>query len=432
MAFPELSSTEKPIFLQSKAISLVVNGFLFVVGAFVAVSLLLELFSLLNPSPTFQTPISIPVNPPLAAVNMSYDPPDRTFYDDVDFLNYSIDSSVKNWDVKRKEWLNFHPSFASGSSNRILLVTGSQPFACKNPIGDNLLLRFFKNKVDYCRLHGYDIFYNNVLLHPNMTSFWAKYPIVKAAMLAHPETEWIWWVDSDAVFTDMEFKIPLEKYKDHNLVVRGWPSLIYKKQSWTSLNAGVFLIRNCEWSMNFLDAWVNMGPQTPNYDKWGQIQRSTFKDKMIPEADDQAALVYLLLKEKEKWGDKIYIEEDYDLQTYWLEAVQDYDKITQDYMEIERKVSSLRRKHAEKVSESYGASREQYIKVKNNFRKRPLITHFTGCEPCTGNHNPVYSWEDCLNGIQRALNFADNQVLQNYGFLHQNLLDFSSVSPLQP
>ena len=45
-----------------------------------------------------------------------------------------------------------------------------------------------------------------------MFGFWAKYPVVKAAMLAHPEVEWIWWVDSDAVFTDMEFKLPLERY----------------------------------------------------------------------------------------------------------------------------------------------------------------------------------------------------------------------------
>lgn len=75
-----------------------------------------------------------------------------------------------------------------------------------------MLLRLFKNKVDYCRLHGIEIFYNNVLLHPKMFGFWAKYPVVKAAMLAHPEVEWIWWVDSDAVFTDMEFKLPLERY----------------------------------------------------------------------------------------------------------------------------------------------------------------------------------------------------------------------------
>ncbi|EEF48825.1 transferase, putative [Ricinus communis] len=422
MAFPELNPTTNSI-IPNKAISLVADGFLFVGGAVVAISLLWSLLFLLNSEPSFQPPLAPSVD---HGINLSYDPPDPTFYDDPN-LSYSIESSIKDWDAKRMEWLKHHPSFAS---NQILLVSGSQPLACKNTVGDNLLLRFFKNKVDYCRIHGYDIFYNNLLLHPKMTGFWAKYPIIRAAMLAHPEAEWIWWIDSDAVFTDMEFQIPFDKYKDYNLVVHGWSSLVYEKQSWTSINAGVFLIRNCQWSMDFMDVWVSMGPQTPNYESWGQIQRSKFKDKMIPEADDQAALIYLLLKEKEKWGDKIYIEEEYDLQKYWLDVVDAYDNITRGYLEIKREVPSLRRRHAEKVSEKYGASWEQYLKAKSSFQRRPLITHFTGCEPCSGNHNPAYSWDSCFNGMRKALNFADNQVLLNYGFLHQNLVDSSSVSPL--
>ncbi|KAH9613287.1 hypothetical protein KSS87_004447, partial [Heliosperma pusillum] len=118
-----------------------------------------------------------------------------------------------------------------------MMVTGSQPMPCVAPDGDHLMLRLFKNKVDYCRIHGHDIFYNNVLLHQGMFGFWAKYPLVKAAMLAHPEAEWIWWVDSDAVFTDMDFDLPLEKYKAYNLVAYGWPDIIYKQKSAMGVNA---------------------------------------------------------------------------------------------------------------------------------------------------------------------------------------------------
>ncbi|KAJ9139741.1 hypothetical protein P3X46_030446 [Hevea brasiliensis] len=339
---------------------------------------------------------------------MCYDTPEPTFYDDTNF-SCSIENSMKDWVAKRREWLKRHPTFAATASDRIFLVTGSQPQACKNPVVDHVLLRLFKNKVDYCRIHGYEIFYNNVLLHPKMKGFWAKYPIVEAAMLARPEAEWIWWVDSDAVFTEMEFKLPLEKYKDYNLVVNGWSSLVYKKRSWTSVNAGVFLIRNCQWSMDFMNAWIRMGLQTPNYEMWGKIQRSIFKYKMFPEADDQAGLIHLLLKEKEKWGGKIYLEEE-----YWLDVVDAYENITQKYLKIQKEVPSLRRRHAEKSS----------------FKRRPLITQFTGCEPCSGDHSPAYSWEACFNGMRRALNLADNQVLLNYGFLHQNHLDSSSVSAL--
>lgn len=69
--------------------------------------------------------------------------------------------------------------------------------------------------------------------------------------------------------------------------------------------------------------------------------------------------------------------------------------------------------------------------MKDNYSiRRPFVTHFTGCEPCSGDHNPIYSWETCNDAMQKALNFADNQVLRKYGFVHKHLLDSSSVFPL--
>jgi hypothetical protein len=41
----------------------------------------------------------------------------------------------------------------------------------------------------------------------------------------------------------------------------------------------------------------------------------------------------------------------------------------------------------------------------------------------------MYAADDCWDGMERALNFADNQVLRTFGFFHPNLLD-KSVSPL--
>lgn len=413
----------------------------------VAFVLVCALWSFINPNPNsnfsntiIQPKLKIPSNhlsPEDCGVysqgaNLRHDPPDQTFYDDPT-LSYSIDRPLKNWDQKRKEWLMHHPSFAAGAPERIMMVTGSQPSPCKNPTGDHLLLRFFKNKVDYCRIHGYDIFYNNVLLHPKMHTFWAKIPVVRAAMVAHPEAEWIWWVDSDAAFTDMDFKVPLARYKDHNFVVHGWPDLVYEGKSWTSLNAGVFLIRNCQWALDFMEVWGSMGPQTRNYDKWGETLRSVFKDKLYPESDDQSGLVYLISKEREKWGNKIYVEGQYYFEGYWLEIMGTLHNITDRYTEIDQAVRRLRRRHAEKVSESYSALKEQYLKGagygKGSWR-RPFITHFTGCQPCSGVHNQMYSGESCWDSMVRALNFADNQVLRNFGFMRHNLLNSASVSAL--
>ncbi|GFY86645.1 Galactosyl transferase GMA12/MNN10 family protein [Actinidia rufa] len=364
-------------------------------------------------------------------VNLCHDDPlNPTFYDDPN-LSYSIEIPIKDWDVKRRDWLEHHPSYAAGAGDRVVVLSGSQPWPCKNPIGDHLLLRLFKNKVDYCRINGYDLFYNNAMLHPKMASYWAKIPIVRAAMVAHPEAEWIFWVDSDAVFTDMDFKPPLERYKNHNLVVDGWPNLIYEKKSWIGVNAGVFLIRNCQWSMDFLEVWAGMGPQTPNYEKWGQILTSTLKDKMYSVSDDQSALVYLLLNGKYKWRKKIYIENKYTLSGYWAGIVDSLTKMEESYLRRAKGARELRRPHAEVVREYYAAAmRETIVKEGDGGGAlRPFITHFTGCQPCSGNH-PGYTDEACWNGIEKAINFADNQVLRNYGFARPDLLNSSSLSPL--
>ncbi|KAL4582126.1 hypothetical protein LXL04_006667 [Taraxacum kok-saghyz] len=408
-------------------LSIVSDAFLFFSGAVAALLLVwtFSTFSNHQPQPTssFETPIldskspvSVVDNVGCAGtsngVNLQYDPPDPNFYDDPS-LSYTIENPIKNWDEKRREWLKLHPSFGPGSDERVVMVSGSQSRPCSNPIGDHLLLRFFKNKVDYCRIHGYDIFYNNVLLHPQMHTFWAKIPAVRAAMLAHPEAEWIWWVDSDAAFTDMDFKLPLHRYKHHNFVVHGWPELIYRKKSWTSLNAGVFLIRNSQWALDFMDVWSGMGPQTPNYAKWGEILRETCKDKSFPESDDQTGLVYLLLKEKEKWGNKIYVEGEYYFEGYWLEIVETLTNITAKYDGVERGERMLRRRHAEKVSQGYSALWEHFLKDAGYGKfswRRPFITHFTGCQPCSGQHNQMYSGQSCWDAMQKVLNFADNQL----------------------
>ncbi|POO00691.1 Glycosyltransferase [Trema orientale] len=448
MVSPEFSSAHsgaspmaKPT-LRSKVSVWISDGLLFLGGVFIALLVVWSLFSIAspnpNPGPDFERTIFKPPKREEEAIkcagsangpNLRRDSPERTFYDDPG-ESYSIEKTVKDWDEKRIEWLRKHPSYINGARERILMLTGSQPSACKNPIGDHLLLRFFKNKVDYCRIHGYDIFYNNAHLHPKMGSYWAKLPVVRAAMMAHPEAEWIWWVDSDALFTDMEFKLPLERYKGNNLVVHGWAHLIHEEHSWTGLNAGVFLIRNCQWSMDFIDVWAKMGPQTPDYEKWGGVLRSTFPDKAFPESDDQTGLAYLIYKEKERWADRIYLESEYYFEGYWEEIVKTLDNITERYAEIERTDAKLRRRHAEKVSEQYGAFREEHLGEagygKGSWR-RPFITHFTGCQPCSGNHNQMYSGQSCWDGMRKALNFADNQVLRKYGFMHPHLLD-SSVS----
>lgn len=423
------------------------EALVFAAGAVAAVLVLLGVASFLAPTPVpnlVASPFSASAY--YGAAAGAGPRSGRTFYDDPE-VSYTVDRRLTRWDARRAEWLRLHYPRglnASGGGGarreRVVMLSGSQSPPCAGTGGDHLLLRFLKNKLDYCRLHGIELFYNNALLQPAMLAYWTKIPAVRAAMLAHPEAEWVWWVDADAVFTDMDFSLPLARYRDHNFVIYGWPREVYDARSWVGLNAGVFLIRNCQWSLDFMDAWARMGPASPEYGEWGKVLRDTLKGKSTNESDDQSALVYLLLKNREKWGAKTYFERQYYFQGYWAEIVDRLDGVAARYEAAERRAAGaavLRRRHAEWEHLRYAAARN--AAVRRSVRgpagggqtgwRRPFVTHFTGCQPCGGKPNRIYSRKSCADGMRRALNFADDQVLRAYGFRHAGPLS-DDVRPL--
>lgn len=301
---------------------------------------------------------------------------------------------VADWDKRREKWLIEHPEIPNfvgrtKKKPRVLLVTGSSPKPCENPVGDHYLLKSIKNKIDYCRLHGIEIFYNMALLDAEMSGFWAKLPLIRTLLLSHPEFEFIWWMDSDAMFTDMVFELPWERYEGYNLVMHGWREMVFDQKNWIGLNTGSFLIRNCQWSFDLLDVWGTMGPKGKVRVEAGKVLTWELKDRPAFEADDQSAMVYLLAKEKEKWGDKVYLENGYYLHGYWGILVDHYEELMQNY-------------HP-------GLGDHRW----------PLVTHFVGCKPCGKLSD--YPVERCLKQMERAFNFGDNQVLQMYGFSHMSL-----------
>lgn len=85
-------------------------------------------------------------------------------------------------------------------------------------------------------------------------------------------------MDSDAIFGDMYFKVPLERYKQHNLVVPGRPDTVYEKKSWVSVNTGSFYMRNCQRSLDFLDVSANMSTRSPDYKLRSETLISTISD----------------------------------------------------------------------------------------------------------------------------------------------------------
>lgn len=176
---------------------------------------------------------------------------------------YSLGPKIIKWDEQRVVWneQNIGKNKTRSRKPKTLLVSGSQPGPCANPLGDFYHLKFLKNRADYARLHGLELFYNMATFNKEMTSFWAKLPLLRNIMLNHPDVEWIWWMDSDAIFTDMTFEMPMDKYEGKNLIVHGFHNLLFEQHRWIGVNTGSFLIRNCQWSLDLLDAWTPFGPE---------------------------------------------------------------------------------------------------------------------------------------------------------------------------
>lgn len=303
---------------------------------------------------------------------------------------FALGPRISNWDDQRAEWLNSHQNLTKNKfgRERILLISGSNSKPCRNPVGDHLLVKSLKNKVDYCRLHDIEMYYSMAVVDTQMTSFWVKHPMIRKLMLSHPEAEWIWWMDSDAMFTDMTFEVPFHRYENHNMILHGFEDLVFQKHSWVGINAGSFLMRNCQWSLDMLDTWTSMGHPRVAVEV-GKRLSEVLLDRPVFDSDDQSVLAYLLITQTQRWAPKVYLENSYYLHGYWVIIVDRYEEMMANHMP--------------------GTGDEKW----------PFVTHFVGCKPCGSEAS--YGIKRCLLQMERAFNFGDNQILQHYGYQHRTL-----------
>ncbi|XP_057836318.2 probable xyloglucan 6-xylosyltransferase 1 isoform X2 [Cryptomeria japonica] len=263
-----------------------------------------------------------------------------------------------------------------GSVPPFVLVTGERSSPCISPRGNNVMMKSYKNKVDYCNLHGCKVWYALEVWQKGFVGTWVRYPLLIHLMKANPSVTWFMWMDSDAVFTDFNFSIPFETYSswNKNLIVPGsWEKIYGEDPDWIGLNAGIFLIRNCEWSHKFLEKWMELGaPENLMASKkaLNKVVKSRPKEW---DPDDQSALVYLLNQNKTKSEDNVFLEASYVLHGYFEYIIDRF---------------------------------EDFLEGKE---KQPFITHFSGCNFC-GKENIT---ERCSEGFERAFNFADNQLLSS-------------------
>ncbi|KAH9312952.1 hypothetical protein KI387_027987, partial [Taxus chinensis] len=137
-----------------------------------------------------------------------------------------------------------------------------------------------------------------------------------------------------------------------------------RRKNWIGLNSGSFLLRNCQWSLDILDASAPMGPMGKICMDAGKLLTSFLTGRPKFKADDQSAIFYLLITQRQKWGDKVYLESNYYLHGYWGILVENYEEMIKKY--------------------HLGLGDHRW----------PLVTHFVGCKPC-GKFGD-YPVEQCL------------------------------------
>lgn len=314
---------------------------------------------------------------------------------------FTLGPKITDWDEQRQDFIRKHPGCNATREGRprAMLVTGSQMGVCDNDVGDFLLLKSLKNKMDYCSPRDIQIYYSTTVLDKLMDSFWVKLPVVRKLMLTHPEVEWVWWMDSDAIFTDMTFDVPFDKYEPHvHMVMQGYDSLVYGQKDWVGLNAGIFLMRNSQWSLDFMEDLAQFGVKGPIRDHWGQQLYEDLGNRPLFEGDDQSALVWMMAYHPEKYAKHIFLESTYALHSFWPTVTNRYEEFM------------------DKYHPGYGDHRW------------PLVTHFVGCKPC-GKIGTIDIEEthQCVANMERAFNFADNQVLRKFGYQHLHLDTYQVV-----
>ena len=105
-------------------------------------------------------------------------------------------------------------------STNLLLVTAFSPGACRSEHGDHQQLQTLKNKLDYANIHGYQLHVGMDQASSLLKGPWNKVALMRKLM-EHRSVEWLFWMDADALITDMSFVFPIERYKDYNLVMWG-------------------------------------------------------------------------------------------------------------------------------------------------------------------------------------------------------------------
>lgn len=101
----------------------------------------------------------------------------------------------------------------------------------------------------FCAIQGIQFVRHTSLINSSLNPFWNKFPAVINEL---PKNDWVMWVDADVVVTNYDYNLPelIESFGEKNFLV---------STDSNGLCNGVFLLRNCEWSYEFVKTLMFLG-----------------------------------------------------------------------------------------------------------------------------------------------------------------------------
>ncbi len=289
---------------------------------------------------------------------------------------------------------------------RVLIVTAEQPTECSTTAAQWLGARAMRNRLHYAQEHAYKLYWFTDIVDPDYkgiqeNAMWNK-PALLAKLLDNNITEgveWLLWIDSDAIFMDMSFELPLDEYvaNGYHLVLWGEPRMVNvtapAAPSYFGINAGVLLMRNSGWTRDFLKRILAAGDD---------IAASTAEQRKVMKGwereedgvvSDQSTIVYMLYTEPEQWRAQTLLEKRFALNGHWQQY---YGRLVPGTLQLSSAI--------------WGTDRV------------PFVMHFAGCQLCSGKTDAHYAnWDECRDAMAQALNYAEDWALAQLGLRHKSL-----------
>jgi len=123
-------------------------------------------------------------------------------------------------------------------------------------------LTWYNNKVKYANKHGYTAVAKTDNFSPEQVHF-DKFVHILDVMQQHPDTDWVWWLDNDAMITNFDIRVEDLVDNDYHVIM---PTDI------AALNTGSFLVRNSAQGREWLGYLLSKKAEYKNDKKWFEQQ----------------------------------------------------------------------------------------------------------------------------------------------------------------